>query len=1143
LALRPTLRLALCALLLLGVAPRARAQGAAAWRWHEDEAEAQTDISLAVAPRATGSLQVAFCFEDEANTLLLELSPSGLKLQKKQAGRGQVLAVAARAWESGETVVVQKRAWMLRVLVGGRVALTAFDEGREDGRVGVRGSGGWEARDLRVQPVEDIAFADDWTRGPGENGDWTVDSGPWQLSSSAATVSSRNAAMSANPFAFVVHADPAKLALARAGRRFWDNYHAQVSVRPEPMSWPARGAQGEVGLAAYVQDASNFLAFRWSGSESKSARRLVRVANGREQVLAAAPGAWVGQVWYRIGLRLSPGWIEAFVDGEPILRARDDSWGQGGVALLARGTHATFDDASVRSAPLFHAEAKIPAKVPASTSSLPNTAGLSGWTPDQGRWQSAAGDADLVQSLPTAQSGGRTRLLVSGRADWSGYILAARARAGAAGACGLAVGVLDDKNFAVFRWAGPRSPLPFRGRRQLLRYLQGRATVVSDEPLGQLEAGGGWAHLQVSLEGGAVRVRAGGASGEVLAQHADVGLASGRVALWAQGMAPVSFDEVSVAFPPEESAPRVSERMEGDAFMAGWASSAGDWQERNGPNGEHERWAGGEFFNSATLEIPWRREALARGVLDVALGAREFEFESGLVLQVRGAGDGTRFEASLSRGGKVLASGGLDWAQAVAGLGEQERGEARLLVSRAGGAVAVAANGHSILTARDAGPSLSGTRLAVRTKGMALNAQSMNAGSANREDYLFSQAPADWYGGGGTWKILERWPCFSDWSFFGGQGAAPILWNKRVLAGDVSAQAWVHNTMDLPKELAYSAPGNFNITLCGDGASPASGYAFVFAGKANTWSAILRDGQVLAQRTAPEARVDRPTNHFLHFHKRWFLLRAQARREVRDGKAGVHLTLFAGGQKIVEAFDERPPASFGGGGRAAFWGLGESLLLARATLEAQHLGGKYLPASFAAARRMAFEPPPDAATLLAPNSLVPTPLASGESLPPVALARATVDGAPALKLVNTLAGGKFAVLWTRPGAPTLDEALGPGARLEFEARLPDEARLDLYATIDGRRHLLEISGTQKPDAAVPLLGHCDRLRQSDGWTRYTLALGALLAERFGDKKKWQLSALTLGAEHGDGYRWAGFGGNPAGMQVLVRSLKLHAGQP
>jgi hypothetical protein len=146
---------------------------------------------------------------------------------------------------------------------------------------------------------------------------------------------------------------------------------------------------------------------------------------------------------------------------------------------------------------------------------------------------------------------------------------------------------------------------------------------------------------------------------------------------------------------------------------------------------------------------------------------------------------------------------------------------------------------------------------------------------------------------------------------------------------------------------------------------------------------------------------------------------------------------------------------------------------------------------------------------------------------------------------NPVAGGLFAVQW-RPPVDTADDKkpwrISAGSRLEMDVQLPPDAKLDLYATIKGTRHLVAVSGDQKPDARVRPLGAAVLTDAPDRWRHLTFELGAALKKQYPDKEEWELEELVMGALHGDEYRWLGFGGNGLGATYRVRDVRLNEAQ-
>jgi hypothetical protein len=361
--------------------------------------------------------------------------------------------------------------------------------------------------------------------------------------------------------------------------------------------------------------------------------------------------------------------------------------------------------------------------------------------------------------------------------------------------------------------------------------------------------------------------------------------------------------------PPEPDAPKIAPKFEADSLMVGWASPSGEWPPRRAPGNRDswsaglEFWNTGEFFGDASVEYIWRPALNSSGYWELALRAADGEFASGYVVRVEGR-DTLKF--SLWQNGRALKSGDVSLAQ----LKASDAAPPRIRVELEGHAILVSANNTPVLSYLPPPESQvpSGTRIAARSTNFIIQARDLRASSANRDDYTFSEAPTDWYSPQGTWSIFSRWPCYSDWSFFGGKGVAPIIWSKREYSGDTVVEFYTHPQMNLPKEMGYSHPGDLNVTLCGDGKSLASGYSFVLAGWFNTKSAILKGNQVVAQNdTSDNSTFDRAINHNSQFHRRWFYVRAESRREKRDGREGIHLKYFVDNALLCEYFDSDPP--------------------------------------------------------------------------------------------------------------------------------------------------------------------------------------------------------------------------------------------
>ena len=1069
--LHPRFALFLIPLCGLALAPRAHAAPA----FLDDEAEASTDVSWTM-PRAA-SQSLVFDYQDEKNFYALETTATTAAFTLTKAGVKRTLASAPVSWNGSNSVVLQRRPWLMQLIVNDQTVLRGFDAGWTDGKIGAAPDG-W--KEMRVQPLEEVRFDDDFTR-TGDAGDelWKTSGGTWKLSAASTKITDKTVAMSSNPFAYQV-LSPKGEALATSGRWFWDSYDARVAVRPAD--------SGQVGIAAYVKDPKNYLAFIWSSDEGSSARQLVRVTDGKTTVLASGKGAFVSRQWYKIGLRTSPGYIEAIVDGVPVLRAANEALGQGGVGLWAKDMNAAeFDDVQVRSYDFLR------------TAFAENGA----WERATGKWTLAGGVAKGA-----SENGATPNLLVTGARDWDGYRAHISAQIKPGESVGYAVGVRDTKNYTLFQITPDKEA-------RISRVTEGVSKTLYQGPAdlsGQTD-GQGFARFQIDARNGALMVRAGS---QLIAQASAPNLTNGRFALMTQGAAPVAFKDAVIYFPPPADPPKVATKMEDDAYMVGWASASGEWPPFPGNKGL-EFWNTGEFFGDTTLDFPWRSSW--RGTFEMALRAKRGDFGSGYVLQAQADTPDTDKDKKLTwkllRGDKVLASASIKIAD-IPGSDSPDGG--MLHLQMAGNGLMLLAGETPVLSYLDP-DAPTGTTMAVRSSGFRVRAEKMLASSANRDDYTFTEAPVDFYAPSGKWNIFSRWPCYGDWSFFGGTGRHPTLWSKRTYSGDVVAEFYAHPQMDLPKEPGYSHPGDLNISICGDGKNPASGYSFIIAGDNNTETQIRRGSEIVARRSDDKAWFHNTINHVMAWHRTWFYIRAQARAATQDGKNGVMVTLTLNDDKLLEYFDSNPLPGYKDGGRVAFWTLDSTMMIARAKIEAAHLGTRALPQGLVEAAYVGG----DAPMRPAGGELMPVGVVENE------VKTAVVEKSnKGWEISNPVSGGIFAV--DLNGAPL---AATPSTKFAMNANIPDNVKIDLYASIDGQWHTIQLTGDQKPDAMAPTLG-----KASVAGNSYSFDVGAALAKAFPGQKSWKIDSLRLGAMQGDPYRWIGFDGNGMDSSYTIESVSL-----
>jgi hypothetical protein len=1057
----------------------------------DDAAEPATDITFQLKTASTGSLLVCFDYQNPQNTYIFKAEKSSIQFQSVINGTTHRLISASLPQNTNYKITIKRRPWLMQAIIDGKVLLTAYDATFDNGKIGVSASG-WSWENPLVQPVDDsFYFADDFTRAPGENNLWKTNNGQWKLTSSSDTIDAKNQNMSANPFSYRVQ-NSSEAAFAQVGKWFWDDYEAQVSVKPE-------SGNGEIGLACYVQDAQNYIAFRWDGTEGVAARQLVLVRNGKSTLLASAPGAFLPRQWYRLALRTSPGFVEAFIDGKLIFSVPNDAFGQGGIALLAQNTAANFDDVSVRSYTYFRQNFDGP------------TGGA--WTPRGGFWKAASG---ILNSAPNLQQDSLERFLLAGRNSWQNYKITASGDAGDKGACGVIAGFADANNYLLFRWAGTQSDLPFRGRAQLVQVAKGATSIISDSALSSSSADG-TLRPTIRFINGATTILL---NNTIIAQTSSAQFSSGQPGLWADGKAVVTFQKVVIAFPPPAKHLEVAPRMAADDLMAPWATSAGEWPSRT-IGKSLEFWNNTEFLGDYAAGYQWDASKDSGGVLEFALRANDGKFDSGYVM--RFFADSQTFHAELLQNNTTLQSGQIPLPKT------NTKSTFDLEIHLEGNAISATLDGQTVLAWLPSGNTIipQGTHLAARSQGFMLRPRALMEHSSQRDDYTFSTAPVDWYSVQGDWNIFSRWPCYSDWSFFGGKGTAPVLWNKRTYKGDLIVEMFAHNQMNLPKEIGYSHPGDLNLTLCGDGKNPSSGYSFVIGGWYNTRSAILKNNTVVASSTAADAVFDKPTNEYNGFHRAWAKIRAEVRAATQNGQDGVLVKLTMDDHLLASYFDPAPLPAFTNGGRVAVWTTDSAIMLARVSIENQHPDEHSLPDGLVNAAPKVLLSADDS------GGFAPIAITGDDGIPSAVVTPLSHD---AWNITDPKSGGIFAVRLQQDSSKS-PLRINAKNHLSFDLKMPAATHLDLYLTIDGTRYLVPLNGNQQPDASVPLLLQ-PAITSPNGWQHADVDFAKVLSGTLPRGKSWDLQKIEIGALHGDYYRWLGFNGNLLGSEYQLRNIAL-----
>ncbi len=547
---------------------------ASGWNYLDDEAEASGfDLSFGA---QQFPVEWMLAEQENGDGYILRFAPEGIMLSEKQNGKISVLAQRKEKPIVGEWVV-QRRGRTWRIIAGKRIWFESENGDFEDGKIAWRGKPK-SVSSIRVQPVEDIAFDDDFMRvkedvafasavkdphkgiriaDVKDGADtWQAQSGKWETTGLSENAEAQ-VAQSVNAFAFKTAAPG--LNLAFTGRPFWNDYSIEAAARPE-------GAEA-IGVVAYAQDKDNYLLLHWSrrtdvldaNSGTVELRAIVR---GQMRVLATAPGGFEDMQWYNLRLSVEGGTVRAFIDDSEILRARSNLFGRGqaGVYAVTKAdtkddkSSAFFDDVRVRSEHDLHED-------------------FEEFVP--GRWQTLNGNWNW-KGAATSQIA--LSQAVTGQNDWENYTVSARLKVPATASGGLLLNQSKDGVYTL-RIGGSKSTDGFAGRTQIIKTLGDKKQILAE-----IKSGSDYDDREMawsfSENDGYLKVS--NENGRVLDAF-DTDLAMGRPGILASAgkNASARIAAWSVTFPEKRptwaKVPELYEAEQQAETMGGWSTPEGFW--------------------------------------------------------------------------------------------------------------------------------------------------------------------------------------------------------------------------------------------------------------------------------------------------------------------------------------------------------------------------------------------------------------------------------------------------------------------------------------------------------------------------------------------------------------------------------------
>ncbi len=417
-----------------------------------------------------------------------------------------------------------------------------------------------------------------------------------------------------------------------------------------------------------------------------------------------------------------------------------------------------------------------------------------------------------------------------------------------------------------------------------------------------------------------------------------------------------------------------------------------------------------------------------------------------------------------------------------------------------------------------------GGRSGFSASALSLDGTSAELLSSNVYDYTFSKAPTDWLIRSGEWNATSRWTCSPQWSWYGGYSREGIaaMWNKREFVGDIVVEMYIGFKMRLNRSPTYLPPNDMNITICGDGANPDSGYSFIIGGNDNRVTRIMRGTKMLTQTSEPAAlwpitENGQPPTY--EWHRKWWGIRVR--------KSGSALQLYLDNKLVLQAKDEDPLES----GRVGIWVLRNDIITPRIKIyyEDEKQVRNPLPDDAAPAER-AVEVRPANLRLTSQshsslqndfeNGVSPFRTRDGDQGAELSIVAAGKDGGHCLRLVNPAAGGSFGATLRRQQFDVAELS-----KLAFDYRITQESKVNFYLTCSGQSYEIVFTGPTKPASGCILLGHIPEVQTDGQWHHAEFDLLGHLRALMPEKKSLRCSDLWAGNASNEGYLLAGFGGN------------------
>jgi hypothetical protein len=104
------------------------------------------------------------------------------------------------------------------------------------------------------------------------------------------------------------------------------------------------------------------------------------------------------------------------------------------------------------------------------------------WTANEGKWKVTTGSSEGVEDC-YAQFGEGCAISLAGEEYWEGYKFRCMLRSSCRNGIGLITHYAGPNEYDLLRWASDDSNLPYKGHLQMVRFQNGKETLIKDTPM------------------------------------------------------------------------------------------------------------------------------------------------------------------------------------------------------------------------------------------------------------------------------------------------------------------------------------------------------------------------------------------------------------------------------------------------------------------------------------------------------------------------------------------------------------------------------------------------------------------------------------------------------------------------------------